>query len=339
MKVVTFGEIMMRLSPEGHKRIQQADRFDVHYGGAEANVAAFLAQMGVEAYFVTKVPDNPVGEAVIWHLRRFGVKTDWVVKGEGRLGIYFLEVGASQRPSKVVYDRGGSCISRSKPGDFVWEEILDGVNHFHFSGITPALGGDLPGIVERALRVAKEKGVRVSCDLNYRAKLWSSEEAQRVMKPYMEMVDILIANEEDIEKVLGKKIEGLDVRSGKIDRGRYVRAVKELSEEYGFEAIGITLRESRSASINGWSALLWEGGEVYFSKEYEVHVVDRVGAGDAFAGGLIYGFLLGKEGQEKLEFAVAASCLKHSIVGDFAVLTKEEVEKLAAGTTSARVER
>lgn len=339
MKVVTFGELMMRLSPEGHRRIQQADRFEVHYGGAEANVAAFLAQMGVDAFFVTKVPANPVGDAVIWHLRKFGVKTDWVIKGKGRLGIYFLELGMSQRPSKVIYDRKGSAISLANIEDFPWEEILEEADHFHFSGITPALGGKLPEIVGEALKVAKAKNVRVSCDLNYRAKLWTPEEARKVMEPYMEYVDVLIANEEDMAKVLGIEIQGLDLKTGRLNRESYVKAVEELVNRHDFEVVGITLRESYSANVNGWSAMLWEGGEVYFSKRYEVHIVDRVGAGDAFAGGLIYGLLAGKKPQEKLEFAVAASCMKHSIPGDFSILTNEEIEKLASGTTSGRVER
>ncbi len=339
MKIITFGEIMLRLNPPEYRRIQQAESFEVHYGGSEANVAAFLAQVGFDAYFVTKVPDNALGEACIWHLRKFGVKTDWVVLGGERLGIYFLEVGASQRPSKVVYDRAHSAISQAHEDDFPWKVIFEGARWFHFSGITPALGGNLPKIVGKALKIAKEKGLIVSCDLNYRAKLWSAEEAQKVMIPFMKYVDVLIANEEDIVKVLGMKVEGLDLKTGEINREGYVAVAEEMARRFGFKVIGITLRESLSASVNMWSALVYEQGQAYFSKRYKVHIVDRVGAGDSFAGGLIYACLKDLSPQEKVEFAVAASCLKHTIPGDFAVLNEEEVAKLAGGVTSGRVER
>ncbi len=340
MKVVTFGEIMLRLSPPNYKRIFQAESFDVTYGGAEANVAAFLAQMGLDAYYVTKLPKNPLGDAAIGHLRKYGVKTDYIARGGERIGIYFLEIGASQRASKVVYDRAGSSISQAKREDFDWERILDGARWFHFSGITPPLGKELPAIVKDALEVAKKRGVKVSCDLNYRAKLWSKEEAQRVMIPFMEYVNVLIANEEDIEKVLGIPVEGLDLKTGKIVREAYVKVAEEISKKYNFDTIGVTLRESLSATVNYWSVMIFEGGKPYFSNRYEIHyIVDRVGAGDCFAGGLIYATLKGYDPQRKAEFAGAASCLKHTIPGDFSSLSEDEVEKLAGGATSGRVER
>ncbi|MCS7232699.1 MAG: sugar kinase [Synergistetes bacterium] len=340
MKVVTFGEIMLRLSPPNYKRLFQAESFDVTYGGAEANVAAFLAQMGFEAYFVSKLPKNPLGDAAIGHLRKYGVRTDYIARGGERIGIYFLEIGASQRASKVVYDRAGSAISAAKREDFNWERILDGAKWFHFSGITPPLGKELPLIVKDALEVAKGKGVKVSCDLNYRAKLWSKEEAQRVMIPFMEYVDVLIANEEDMEKVLGMHIEGLDLKTGKIIREAYVKVAEEIASKYKLETVGITLRESLSATVNFWSVMIFENGKPYFSNRYEIHyIVDRVGAGDCFAGGLIYATLKGYDSQKKAEFAGAASCLKHTIPGDFSCLSEDEVEKLAGGATSGRVER
>ncbi|ACB09232.1 sugar kinase [Thermotoga sp. RQ2] len=339
MKVVTFGEIMLRLSPPDHKRIFQTDSFDVTYGGAEANVAAFLAQMGLDAYFVTKLPNNPLGDAAAGHLRKFGVKTDYIARGGNRIGIYFLEIGASQRPSKVVYDRAHSAISEAKREDFDWEKILDGARWFHFSGITPPLGKELPFILEDALKVAREKGVTVSCDLNYRARLWTKEEAQKVMIPFMEYVDVLIANEEDIEKVLGISVEGLDLKTGKLNRESYAKIAEEVTRKYNFKTVGITLRESISATVNYWSVMVFENGQPHFSNRYEIHIVDRVGAGDSFAGALIYGSLMGFDSQKKAEFAAAASCLKHTIPGDFAVLSIEEIEKLASGATSGRVER
>ena len=338
-KVVTFGEIMMRLNPPSHRRFLQAETFEVTYGGAESNVAALLAQLGLDAYFVSKVPSNPIGEAAIWHLRRHGVKTDYVLRGGERLGIYFLEVGAAQRPSKVVYDRKYSAISEADPSEFDWDAILEGASWFHFSGITPALGENLRVAVENALKVAKSKGVMVSCDLNYRSKLWSPEEAQSVMRGYMEYVDLLIGNEEDYEKSLGIETKGLDTSSGRIDRESYLEVAREVEKRFGIKSMAFTLRESISASFNIWSGLLVEGGEAYFSRKYEIHLVDRVGAGDSFSAGLIYATLAGMEPRERIEFAVAASALKHTIPGDFAILSLEEILKLSSGKTSGRVER
>ena len=338
-KVVTFGEIMMRLNPPNHRRFAQTDVFEVTYGGAESNVAALLAQLGVDAYFVSKIPDNPIGEAAIKHLRKHGVRTDYVLKGGERLGIYFLEIGAAQRSSKVVYDRKYSAISKADPEEFDWERILKGASWFHFSGITPALGKNLQIAVKNALKTAKNLGVKVSCDLNYRAKLWSTEEAQEVMSGYMEYIDLLIGNEEDYEKSLGIKTEGLDTNSGKINREAYIKVGKEIEEKFGIKSIAFTLRESISASLNLWSGLLIESSMAHFSRKYEIQIVDRVGAGDSFSGGLIYATLSGMEPQDKIEFAVAASALKHTIPGDFSVISLEEIKKLSSGNISGRVER
>ncbi len=338
-KVVTFGEIMMRLNPPNHRRFAQTDVFEVTYGGAESNVAALLAQLGVDAYFVSKIPDNPIGEAAIKHLKKHGVRTDYVLKGGERLGIYFLEIGAAQRPSKVVYDRKYSAISKADPEEFDWERILKGASWFHFSGITPALGKNLQIAVKNALKTAKNLGVKVSCDLNYRAKLWSTEEAQEVMSGYMEYIDLLIGNEEDYEKSLGIKTEGLDTSSGKINREAYIKVGKEIEEKFGIKSIAFTLRESISASLNLWSGLLIESSMAHFSRKYEIQIVDRVGAGDSFSGGLIYATLSGMEPQDKIEFAVAASALKHTIPGDFSVISLEEIKKLSSGNISGRVER
>ncbi len=338
-KVVTFGEIMMRLNPPNHKRFSQADTFEVTYGGAESNVAALLAQLGMDAYFVSKVPDNPIGEATIRHLRKHGVKTDYVLRGGERLGIYFLEIGAAQRPSKVVYDRKYSAISKVDPEEFDWNTILEGASWFHFSGITPALGENLQVAVENALKTAKSVGVKTSCDLNYRAKLWSTEKAQKVMSKYMEYVDLLIGNEEDYEKSLGIKTENLDTNSGKINRKAYVKVGKEVKERFGVRSIAFTLRESISASFNIWSGLLVENGEAYFSRKYEIQIVDRVGAGDSFSAGIIYATLVEMKPKDKIEFAIAASALKHTIPGDFPVMSLNEILKLFYGGISGRVER
>jgi len=339
MKVVTFGEIMLRLSPPNYKRIFQTETFDVTFGGAESNVSAILSQLGLESYFVSKVPDNPIGEAAVGHLKKFGVNTKYIVKNGERLGIYFLEIGASQRPSKVVYDRAYSAFSFSRKEDYNWEKILKGASWFHFSGITPPLGKELPEILKDALIKAKENNVIVSCDLNFRAKLWTKEQAQKFMIPFMEYVDVLIANEEDIEKVLGEKIEGLNLETGEINRKSYEKVAEKLSKKYDFKTVGITLRESISASINNWSVMIHENGKSYFSRKYQINIIDRVGAGDSFAGALIYASLKEFNTEEKAEFAAAASCLKHTIPGDFAILSENEILKLSKGNTSGRVER
>jgi 2-dehydro-3-deoxygluconokinase len=338
-KVVCFGEIMLRLSTPGYQRFMQAESFDVTYGGGEANVAVSLANFGLDSYFVTKVPANPIGQCAVNHLRRFGVNTGFIARGGDRLGIYFLESGASQRPSKVVYDRAHSAIAEAKPEDFNWPEILAGAEWFHFTGITPALSDAVAEITLKAVKTAKEMGLTVSCDLNYRKKLWTPEKANQVMSRLVKYVDICIANEEDAEKVFGIKAADTDITRGTLSDAGYRDVARQLVEHFGFKWVAITLRESRSASDNGWSALLYNGKEYFKSRKYDIHIVDRVGGGDSFSGGLIYSLLSGKKPQDAIEFAVAASCLKHTIPGDFNIVTVDEVETLAGGNASGRVER
>lgn len=338
-RIVTFGEIMLRLSPPGYLRFGQADSFDITYGGGEANVAVSLANYGENVAFVTKLPDNPIGKAAAASLRQHGVSIENIAWGGDRIGIYFLEKGASQRPSKVVYDRKSSAIAQVEPPDFHWEKIFEGVQWFHFTGITPALGPKIADICKTACIEAKKAGVKISCDLNYRKKLWSSTEAKNVMSELMKYVDVCIANEEDAEKVFGIKATNNNIIGGELNRQGYESVAKELAETFDFEKVAITLRESISASDNYWSAMIYDGKECYFSKKYHIHIVDRVGGGDSFGGGLIYGLLNKTDVQEALEFAVAASCLKHTVEGDFNEVTLEEVEALAEGDGSGRVQR
>jgi len=339
-KVVTFGEIMLRLAPEGYLRFVQADKFTAVYGGGEANVALSLANYGIDAAFVTKLPKNPIGDAAINALRRFGVDTKNVVRGGNRVGIYFCEKGASQRPSKVVYDRAGASIAEAKKGDFNWEEIFTGdTEWFHFTGITPALGADVAELCLEACQAAKAKGITVSCDLNYRKNLWSREEAGKAMGKLMEYVDVCIANEEDAADVFGIKATDTDITSGKLNHEGYKDVAAQLVERFNFKKVAITLRGSISASDNTWAAMLYDGKGSYFSKEYNVRIVDRVGGGDSFGGGLIYGLLSKMDNQSALEFAVAASCLKHTIEGDANHVTVDEVKTLAGGDGSGRVQR
>ena len=342
MKVVTFGEIMLRLSTPGFTRFVQTQQFDVTYGGGEANVAASLAQFGLASQFVSKVPKHEIGQAAVNHLRRFGVGTDYLVRGGDRLGIYFLETGASQRASKVIYDRADAAVTTLAPDEVDWERVFDGARWFHWTGITPALGERPRRTLQAALEAAKAAGVTVSCDLNFRAKLWTTEEAQAVMRPLMEYVDVCIANEEDAERSLGFEAGTTDVEAGELDESGYRRLCRELKSEYDFDAVAITLRESFSASLNGWSAMLHDDrdcAEPHRSQRYEVTLVDRVGGGDSFAAGLIYGLLTKDDTRDALEFAVAASCLKQTIPGDFNLVSADEVEKLAKGSGSGRVER
>ncbi len=337
--VVCFGEIMLRLAPEGYLRFSQAQSFGVVYGGGEANVSVSLANYGVDASFVTKLPDNPIGQCAINELRKFGVDTTKIVKGGERLGIYFLEKGASQRPSKVVYDRKYSSISEAKTEDFDWEKIFEGATWFHFTGITPALSDACANITLNACKVAKAKGITISCDLNYRKNLWSTEKAGKVMSEITKYVDVCIANEEDAEKVFGIKASATDVSTGKLNHEGYKEVAKKLSDEFGCKKVAITLRESISASDNNWAAMIYDGEDYYFSRTYPVHIVDRVGGGDSFGGGLIYALLNNYNSQDAIEFAVAASCLKHSIEGDFNLVDLKEVEALAKGDGSGRVQR
>ncbi len=341
-KVVTFGEIMLRLSTPGFSRFVQSQNFDVTYGGGEANVAVSLANYGFESCFVTKLPEHEIGQAALNHLRRFGVSCEHIVRGGDRLGIYFLETGASQRPSKVVYDRANSAVSKMAKDEVDWKTLFAGADWFHWTGITPALGELARESLVAACMAARKAGVTVSCDLNFRKKLWTESEAQACMQPLMQYVDVCIANEEDAEKSLGLKPAHSDVDSGELHEESYAIVARELKETYGFRAVAITLRESFSASRNGWSALLLDDKDCavpHRSRRYDIQVVDRVGGGDAFAGGLIYGLTTKDSTRDALEFAVAASCLKQTIPGDFNLVTVGEVEMLIAGSGSGRVER
>lgn len=338
-KVVTFGEIMLRLAPEGYYRFIQAESFGATYGGGEANVTVSLANYGIEAQFITKLPKHEIGQAAVNALRRYGVDTTKIVRGGDRVGIYFLEKGASQRPSKVIYDRANSAISQASRSDFNWDDIFEGAEWFHFTGITPALGDNVAEICMDACKAAKAKGVTVSCDLNYRKNLWTREKAGQVMAGLMEYVDVCIANEEDASDVFGIKADNTDITGGKIDHEGYKSVAKQLADRFHFSKVAITLRSSISANDNRWAAMLYDGKEFYFSKEYLMHIVDRVGGGDSFGAGLIYSCVSGMAPQECLEFAVAASCLKHTIEGDLNQVSVDEVQKLAGGDGSGRVQR
>ena len=341
MKVVTFGEIMMRLNPEGYQRFVQAEKYEASYAGGEANVAVSLANFGLEASFVTKLPANALGECARNAIRHFGVETGDIVWGGKRLGLYFVEKGASQRASKVIYDRAGSSIATASREDFDWAKIFSGADWFHFTGITPALGGELPLICLDALEYCRSHGIKVSCDLNYRGKLWTRQEAGRVMATLVPYVDVLIANEADAADVFGIVGKGSDVESGKLNKEGYVSVAEQLVERFGVKKVAITLRTSLSAFDNLWAGMLYDAkaGKACFSTEYKVHIVDRVGGGDSFGGGLVYSLLTGKDDQAAIDFAVAASCLKHSIEHDFNLVTVQEVEALAAGNGTGRVQR
>lgn len=339
MRVVTFGEIMMRLNPEGYRRFLQSDKFEVSYAGGEANVAAGLAQFGIDAAFVTKLPAHEIGQCAVNEIRRFGVDTSLIVRGGARLGVYFVEKGASQRASKVIYDRAGSAVALSEPRDYDWDAIFDGADWFHWTGITPALGGRLPEICQEACRKAKEKGLTVSCDLNFRKKLWTSEKAGEVMGTLLPYVDVCIANEEDAKDVFGIEAENTDLNSGKLDRNAYISVAEQLSRRFGLKKTAITLRTSISASDNDWSGMLYSDGKACFAPTYHLRIVDRVGGGDSFGAGLIYSLLNGYDDQKAINFAVAASALKHSIEHDFNLVSVSEVEALAAGNASGRVQR
>lgn len=338
-KFVTFGEIMLRLAPQGYERFVQTKDFGVVYGGGEANVAVSLANYGKETYFVTKLPKHEIGQAAVNEVRKFGVHTDYITRGGDRVGIYFCEKGASQRPSKVIYDRAHSSIAEAKKEDFDWKNIFEGAEWFHFTGITPALSDNCAEITLDAVKAAKEAGVTVSVDLNYRKKLWTTEKAGKVMAEIVKYCDVVIANEEDAEKVFGIKAAETDITSGHLSDEGYKKVAQELVDRFDLKHVAITLRESFSASDNGWSAMLYDGKEFYKSKRYDIRIVDRVGGGDSFGGGLIYGLSSGLSNQDALEFAVAASCLKHTIEGDFNHLSVEEVETLMKGDASGRVQR
>lgn len=338
-KVVTFGELMLRLAPEGYLRYVQSDKFEATFGGAEANVAVSLANYGLDVAFVSKLPSHEIGQMAVNSLRKFGVDTSKIVRGGSRVGIYYCEKGASQRASKVIYDRAGSAIATATKSDFDWEKIFDGVSWFHFTGITPALSDEVAEITLEALKVAKQKGITTSCDLNYRKKLWTKEKAGTVMGELCKLVDYCIANEEDAKDVFGIVSDGSDIDGGKLNHEGYVSVAKKLTDRFGFKGVAITLRESKSANDNDWSAMLYTDGKAHFSKKYSMHIVDRVGGGDSFGGGLIYSLLSGSNAQDAIEFAVAASCLKHSIEGDYNLVSVDEVKALAGGNASGRVQR
>ena len=338
-KVVTFGELMIRLQPYNYERFVQADHLEFTFGGGEANVAVSLANYGLDAVYVTKLPAHAIGQAAVNSLRRYGVDTSKIVRGGDRVGIYFNEKGASQRGSVCIYDRAHSAIQEASASDFDWDAIFEGVDWFHFTGITPALGPNVVDICKEACKAAKARGVKISCDLNYRGKLWTRDQARAAMTDLCQYVDVCISNEEDAKDVFGIEAEATDIYAGEINREGYKSVAKQLADKFGFEKVAITLRESKSAFDNDWSAMLYDGTDYCFSKLYHLHIIDRIGGGDSFGGGLIYALLSGKDTQAAVEFAVAASALKHSIEGDYNFATIAEVEKLAGGDGSGRVQR
>ncbi len=338
-KVITFGELMLRLAPLGYYRFVQADTLGATFGGGEANVAVSLANYGMDAAFVTKLPKHEIGQAAVNSLRKYGVDTSLITRGGDRVGIYYLEKGASQRASKCIYDRAHSAIAEATSADFDWDKIFEGADWFHFTGITPALGANVAELCKEACKAAKAHGVKVSCDLNYRGKLWTRAQARETMTELCKYVDVCIGNEEDAKDVFGIEAENTDIHGGKLNYEGYKSVAKQLKDTFGFEKVAITLRTSITANDNDWAAMLYDGNDYYFSKKYNIHIVDRVGGGDSFGAGLIYGLLSGKDCQAALEFAVAASCLKHSIEGDYNMVSVDEAEKLAGGDGSGRVQR
>ena len=338
-KVVTLGEIMLRLSTPDFKRFVQADTFDITYGGGEANVSAALCNYGLNGTFVSKVPNNPIGQSAINHLRRYGVDTQFIARGGERLGIYFLETGASMRASQVVYDRAHASIADVDAAEFDFDKILDGASWFHTTGITPALSDKAAALTEAALKAAKAKGITTSIDLNFRKKLWTKEKAREIMTKLCEHVDVCIGNEEDADLCLGFKAKDTDVTKGELNLDGFKDVFKQMKDRFGFKFIASSLRESHSASDNGWSALVYDGSEFYHTKQYSVRIVDRVGSGDSFASGLIYGLVTGMPMSEAAEFGVAASAIKHTIPGDLNHATLSDVKDLMKGDGSGRVQR
>lgn len=338
-KIITFGEVMLRLAPNGYYRFFQDDQLQATFGGGEANVAVSLANFGLEAAFVTKLPKHDIGQAAVNSLRYFGVDTSLITRGGERVGIYYLEKGASQRASKVIYDRAYSAIGMAQSADFDWDHIFEGAEWFHFTGITPALGCNVADICLIACKKAKEKGIKVSCDLNFRKNLWTSAQAGETMGKLMPYVDVCIANEEDADKVFGIRAAGTDVSGGKLNHESYKDVAKQLADRFGCSHVAITLRTSISASDNKWAAMLYDGADYHFSKSYDVHIVDRVGGGDSFGAGLIYGLTAGMGAKETLEFAVAASCLKHTVEGDYNRVSVAEAAALSGGDGTGRVQR
>ena len=339
MKFMTFGEIMLRLKSPGQECLFQSPMLEATFGGGEANVAVSLANYGRDVSYLTVLPDNAVAAACKGELRRFGVDTSRIVTGPGRVGIYYLESGANQRPSKVVYDRAYSAIALAKPGDIDWDKAFAGVDWFHITGITPAISQSAMELSLESVKQAKARSITVSCDLNYRKKLWTREQAREVMEKLCGYVDVLIANEEDSADVFGIRARGSDIEGGTLSAEGYADVARQLTERFGLTAAAITLRESVSASVNGWSGMLYTGGQAYLSTKYNIHIVDRVGGGDSFGAGLIYSLLEGKAPQDAIEFAVAASCLKHTVEGDCNIATAAEVESLVRNGGSGRVQR
>jgi 2-dehydro-3-deoxygluconokinase len=340
-KVVTFGEIMLRLSPPGFERFFQSPVLGATFGGGEANVAVSLAHFGLDSHFVTRLPRHAIGDAAVKAVRAEGVGTSWIQRGGDRVGIYFAEAGASQRASTVVYDRAHSSIAEMQPGTVDWAKVFEGAAWFHVTGITPALGAAAAACTREAVEAAKAAGARVSVDLNYRKKLWTEAQAQATMRPLMTCVDVVVANEEDIQSVLGLHVPDTDVTSGQLNLAGYRTVAEQLTSEFGPSTVAITLRESLSASDNGWSAALWDATAeaFYHSQHYAVRLVDRIGGGDSFAAGLIYGLVTGRAPEAALRFAVAASALKQTIPGDFNRVSVAEVDALAKGDASGRVQR
>ena len=338
-KIVTFGELMLRLAPKGYLRFVQSEDFQATFGGAEANVAVSLANYREDVAFLSKLPTHEIGQMAVNSLRKFGVDTSLIVRGGDRVGIYYCEKGASQRPSKVIYARAGASIATASITDFNWDEIFKDCKWFHFTGITPALSNNMAEITIEACKQAKARNITISCDLNYRKKLWSKQKAGEVMGVVMNYVDYCIANDEDAKDVFGIEADGTDIISGKLNHEGYISVAEKLTEKFNLKGVAITLRESLSANDNNWSAMLYTDKKAYFSKKYAMHIVDRVGGGDSFGAGLIYSLINGKNAQAVIEFAVAASCLKHSIEGDYNMVSVDEVEKLAGGDASGRVQR
>ena len=338
-RIITFGELMLRLQPFNYERFVQAQSVEFTFGGGEANVAVSLANYGMDAAFVSKLPAHSIGQAAVNSLRRYGVDTSLIVRGGERVGIYYNEKGASQRGSVCIYDRANSAIQKAAREDFDWDKIFEGADWFHFTGITPALGPNVVEICVDACKAAKARGIKISCDLNYRGKLWTRAQAREAMTELAKYIDVCISNEEDAKDVFGIEAEATDIYGGQLNHEGYKSVAKQLADTFGFEKVAITLRESHSAFDNGWSAMLYDGENYCFSKKYDLHIIDRVGGGDSFGGGLIYALLSGKDTQAAVEFAVAASALKHSIGGDYNMVTVAEVEKLAGGDGSGRIQR
>lgn len=339
-KVVLFGELMMRLSTKRYERIVQAREFDVIYSGAEANLGVALQSFGVNSYIVSSVPENAVGQACLHYMRQFGVNLDHVKQNGSRLGIYYVETGAAQRPSTFLYNRQGSSITELRPGDLNWGEILEGKHWFHVTGITPALADSVAEITKEACIAAKKKGLSISCDLNFRKKLWSKEKARKVMTELMEYVDVLFTNEEEAATVFGIEPRGCNVTKGEVSSHGYEDVAAQLHEKFNLKYVSISLRGSLSATMNDWSGMLYDGKKCYTSRKYHIdYIVDRVGGGDAYSSGIIYGLLTGQDLQKSVDFAAAASCLKHTIHGDFNLVSFDEILALMNGDGSGRVQR